>query len=494
MVDRTRRAWFVACVCAALVAAACTGAPRPQTLSASGQLQQPRTSDAEATTDSSLLTDAAGNPVAGATDAAGNPVAGAAGAGAATAGAGAAGGARVPGAGGPASIPMANLYTPADDRIGISNSTITLCGHAALIFAQAFDIRPEDLNVYWQMVHDRPGRLHGRDVHVTYEDDQYDPARALQAAENCKAKNPFLLLGGIGFDQIPFVRAWADQNKMLYFHHIAVGAGGEDKRYSFTSQPTVEQVGTAFGQYIASKYGSKKVGIFYRASEYWEPGQKTGRAVLDARRVDVVGSVSGQRNDSVYAAQIRALQGAGAEVVWVWENALAAAEFIKQAQAQNWYPTFVVFPFQTTLDVLGTDGLRSKIDGVSTWSAYRPGGYPAPYNFPEHAYDAEIKRFDAAMAKYRPGVKPNDILWQVWLSYKGLDDLLTRCGKDCSRNRLAGMLLAGDKVTIAPNCPVDFSRGNGHRGGFNTFMTMEAYNAGGTPNYRTTKWCTESLG
>ena len=100
----------------------------------------------------------------------------------------------------------ANLYSGADNTRGITPDQIVMCAHAALIFAQAFDIRPEDLNVYWTDLNARGG-IFGRKVTMTFEDDAYSPSQAVTAAENCKAKNPFLLMGGIGFDQIPAVRA-----------------------------------------------------------------------------------------------------------------------------------------------------------------------------------------------------------------------------------------------------------------------------------------------
>ena len=34
---------------------------------------------------------------------------------------------------------------------------ITMCGHAALTYAAAFDTRPEDLNVYWEVVKEPAG-------------------------------------------------------------------------------------------------------------------------------------------------------------------------------------------------------------------------------------------------------------------------------------------------------------------------------------------------
>ena len=481
----------------AMTAAACTGAPRPERLAAgdgdgggggsADELAGATVEDTTVAPDGQVL-DAAGNPVAGP----GGSGRGPGGTAGRSGGPGGPGG-PTPGVPGADGIVPANLFGPAQDRIGITDTTIKICGHAALIFASAFNTRPEDINLYWQDLAARGG-VHGRNVEATYEDDRYDPAAAVQAAETCKTKNPFFILGGIGFDQIPAVRNWAEQNKQLYLHHIAVGAGGEDKQYSFTPQPTVEQVGVASGEFLVSKYGTKRIGIVYRNSENWDPGYEAGTAYLKRNGVNVVAELPVERNASVYSSQVLTLQNRGAEVVWFWENALAAAEFIKQSHNQGYHPTFVVFPFQTTLDVLAEDTYRSPIDGVATWPAYKPGGYTGAAAFPGTGYQEEIQRFEAAMRKYRPGVAPNDILWQVWLANKGIEDLLQRCGRDCTRNKFAGVLMSY-RATVAPSCPVDFPRGGGHRGGFNVFMTQEAFNPGGgaPPAFRNTSWCREHL-
>ena len=390
------------------------------------------------------------------------------------------------GSGGPG-FTDADLYSGSANTQGISDTEIRLCAHAALVFASAFDTRPEDLNVYWEMVRDAGG-IHGRNMAVTYEDDAYNPSQAVAAAERCAAKNPALLLGGIGFDQIPAVRNWAEQNKMLYFHHIAVEKGLEGKRYSFTGLPSVEQTGKVFGEYLVEKYRSNRIGIVWRQSENWEPGHRAGVQVLRDNRANVVADMPVTQNQAVYSQQLLELIREEAEIVWVWENALAAAELIQQAKNQGYNPTWVVFPFQTTLDVTG----EVDIEGIAAWPAYAQGGYGGD-PFPEHGYNAEIARFEAAMAKYRPGVKPNDILWQVWIANKAIHDLFDTCGRDCTRNRLAGIFLSGLKTHIEPNCPVDHSRADsygGHKGGY-LFYTLAgtAHPAGFV--FQTTQWCTE---
>ncbi|HUR49489.1 MAG TPA: ABC transporter substrate-binding protein [Acidimicrobiales bacterium] len=394
----------------------------------------------------------------------------------------------VGGSGGTAQpIRDADLYAGADNTIGITPNEIRMCAHAALTFAQAFDTRPEDLNVYWEQVN-AAGGIFGRKVQVTYEDDAYKPDQAVTAAETCKSKNIFLLLGGIGFDQIPAVRAWAEANKMLYFHHMAVEAGLAGKRYSFTGLPSVENIGRAFGEHILAKYKDKKIGILWRRSENWEPGYRAGKAFLERAGIQVVADLPVTQNQAVYNQEIVALRDRGAEVVWVWENALGAGEVIFQAQNQDYHPhKWVVFPFQTTLDVVGPE----PIDGVAAWSAYTQGGFK---EFADQGYGAEIARFEAAYAKHRPGVKTNDILWQVWVANKSLHDMFERCGPQCTRNRMAGIFLSGFKATVPPNCPVDFTRPDsfgGHLGG-HAFFTMESTTRNGA-SFRTTSWCREHL-
>ena len=496
MVNPANRAKLVALAMAlAVVAAACSGSLPNRDKAAQDQLKAGESAEAggETTTPApGAVETTAPAPGAPAAPAPGQPAPRAGGGGAAAANSAVAttgaGTSTVGGSGGTAQpIRDANLYSGADNTTGITPNLIRLCAHAALTFAQAFDTRPQDLNVYWQAVNDAGG-IFGRKVEVTYEDDAYSPQNAVTAAENCKAKDIFLLLGGIGFDQIPAVRTWAEANKVLYFHHMAVEAGLQGKRYSFSGLPSVDKMGRAFGEYLTSKYSDKKLGIVWRRSENWEPGYRSGKAYLDSKKAQIVADLPVNKDQTVFTQQIVALRDRGTEVVWLWENALVAAEFIQQAKNQGFRPQkWVVFPFQTTLDIVGPE----PIDGVAAWSAFTQGGFK---EFGEHGYGAEIARFEAAYAKYRPGVKTNDILWQVWVGNKAMHDMFERCGAQCTRNRLAGILLSGFKATVPPNCEVDYTRPDsfgGHLGG-HQFFTMEATNRN-TASFRTTSWCRERL-
>lgn len=386
----------------------------------------------------------------------------------------------------------ADLYSDEAKVVGITDEVIRLCGHAALTLGSAFDTREQDLNVYWEMVNDSGG-IHGRRVEMEWEDDAYSPNQAVTAAETCRSRDPFLLLGGIGFDQIPAVRNWAEQNEMLYLHHIATEPA-EASTYAFTLSPSVELTGKAFGEHIGSTYGDRRIGILYRQSENWAPGRAAGVAELKRRGVEPVADLPVNNGQGVYSQQIAELQRKEADVVWIWENALNAAQIIQQSANQGYRPRWVVFPFQTTLDVLSDDAVDEPIDGVATWPSYAPGGYGGA--FPKWGFDAEIARFEEAYREYRPGVRPNDILWQVWVGNRVLHRMFEACGPDCNRNRFAGMMLDGYQDQVDPACPVDFadrrSRG-GHAGAFSFFAQRTSERDSGLV-WGTTRYCAPTLG
>ena len=375
----------------------------------------------------------------------------------------------VPKDGGP---PVADLFKANEDKIGLHDDKIVFCAHAATSFGPAFNTSEADLNVYWEEV----GKINGRNVEITFENDNYDPTTARQAAQACKEKNPFVLLGGIGFDQIPAVRKFAEDNRMPYFHHIA--AEDLSKKFAFSSLPSVNKVGDFAGQWVVKKFKGKKVGVIYRESENWEPGHQTflKRLKDNGMTVPPEADLGVVKNQGAYANEIRQLNlDYGAEVVFLWENALAATAIIQQAKSQDYHPQFVIFPFNVTTDVIGDDMLNPPVHGIATWPAYSPGDYGGTFS----PYADEIKRMEQVYAQRRPGIQVTDIHWQVWLAWRDLHTILEECGRDCTRNKFVGLLLwrPYELKETKPSCPVDFTR-NGHVGGFWATM-FTAYAKGG---------------
>jgi ABC-type branched-subunit amino acid transport system substrate-binding protein len=361
-------------------------------------------------------------------------------------------------------VPTAQLYSGDADRIGITDKTITLCGHAATTYGPAFNIGAKDLNVYWNWLNDHGG-IYGRKINMSYQNDNYEPAQAVQAAQKCKDTNPFFLIGGIGFDQIPAVRQWAEQNKMLYIYHDAVMKGSAGLKYSFTALPSVEQIGRMFGELDLKQFKGKKVGILYRQSPNWQPGSDEFERVVKAGGGQIVAALPVQNQQANYVQNLVQLRSKGAQVVFAWENALATVEMLKQAQALDWHPDWLVFPFNLETNTLAQSSFAQPIWGVATWDAYAPFFHGGPYR----PYAKQLVEFERQYAQYDPNAHLSgdggDLLFLNWEGQAFLAYLLQKCGPDCTRNRLAGMLLAGFSYTTPPACPINFGTGDHHHGG-----------------------------
>jgi len=420
--------------------------------------------------------------------------------------------------------PEAHLYSGSDNTVGITNTSVQMCAHAALTFGPAFNIGASDLNVFWQMVNDPKndlyphtsgqGGIYNRKVQqpdgssgIAIQDDGYQPSHAVQAAENCQIQSggDFFLLSGIGFDQIPNVRVWAEQNHMLYIHHIATQARG--LQYSFTMLPTLEQVGTQFGQYYLTHLNGKKIGIIERQSSNWEPGVTTFKAALQAagELSNIVQDDPVTNNQGDYTKQVLDMKTHGADVVFIWENALAADQIIQQSSNQSYNPKWLLFPFNLTLYTLNQSGVdTSGMQGIVPWPAYTSssarcgsGGSGVTRNDADYGqYMEEIKAFEAAYAKYDPGANlcgdGGDLLFGTWEAWRQVADLLVKCGVDCNRNAIAGLMLNGYTSTVGANCTVNFGGGDHHHGGGPEDIYVVKQENGG-PGWVNTGYCESNI-
>jgi len=412
-------------------------------------------------------------------------------------GGGGTGGGSGGGSGGGASAFRSTLFSADRDLIGITKDEIRLCIHAALTYGAAFNTGEADLDVYWRALNEEKGGVFGRKVRVVYVNDNYNPDTARAEVTRCNDDHkPFLVLGGIGFDQIPSVRNWAEENKMLYIHHTATIKGAENKKYSYSGLPTTEKMGEMFAELAISKFKNKRIAIIKRASDNWEPGVVAFKALAKKYSLNIVYERPVQINQGNYSSEIQDLRSSNvnAQVVWVWLNALETTQFVKQARAQQYAPTFMVFPFNLESQTLDSDALNPRMVGVGMYQAYSHEDDSGEFR----KYKTDIVEFKRQMAKYRPNADLSgvggDLIFLAWSGFKAVHRMLELCETDCSRNRMVETLY-NLKDTPAPSyCKVDFSRsGRPKHGGYRVSI-METYTAPDDKvNWRNTNTCVEHL-
>ncbi len=357
--------------------------------------------------------------------------------------------------------PVANLFTAEEDRVGMTDSEIRICMHAAFIFGEAFDNRPDDEKVYWQMVNDAGG-IDGRQVNIRLEDDAYAADQGRAAADTCKEWGAYMILSGVGFDVIPAVREWAETNRQLYFHSMATEDGAKDKNFSFAVAPTLQTMGRQIAQFLSTNHKGKSFAVLSRNSPNWDGALDTFKAELKKRGHEVVAERRVNNGQTSYLAEITELRQecpAAECVVFANENVLNFAQIYQQAEGQGYRPRWFNYGFQLVNDTLGSGAARDP--AVQAW-------YPTPafdlYNEIEQPWWDEIQRMKAAYEKYRPQKEPNDVDWMFWVTFKALHRMLLDCGADCTRNALVGMLLDGYQATVDPLCEANFAEGHNHFG------------------------------
>jgi hypothetical protein len=202
------------------------------------------------------------------------------------------------------------------------------------------------------------------------------------------------------------------------------------------------------------------------------------------------------QNKGSYLQDIVELQRQGADVVWLWLNALESTTFITQAKAQGFSPNFMVFPFNLTTQTLGDNALNPPLVGVNMSNAYSKGDYAGPFA----PYADDMRLFEAQYRTYRPNVDVGgvggDLLFLNWSAQKALHRVLLACGPDCTRNRFIDALRTFSGQATSSACATDFTRpgpGNDRRGGW-VASVMEAYRApSGSVNLRNVATCVEHL-
>jgi ABC-type branched-subunit amino acid transport system substrate-binding protein len=384
-----------------------------------------------------------------------------------------------------------NLFNAKANLRGITSNTVTVCGHAPLTLGYAINTKPEDELVFWNYLNANGG-IYGRKFNVTLEDDQYTATGGVPAAQKCAAKNPFMIFGALGSDVIPPVRQWAEQNKELYLYGFTVRAGSEKFRYSFTNTISSEDLSSVIADLASDKLPGKKVGIVWRNSSNFQPARDRFIAEIKKRGGDVVADVPVAQNQGSYSQEILTLQQKGAEVVYVLEDAFTQLAIIRQGKSQQYNPHWMVFGFNVQTKGLGNDALNPPLMGSNLAPPYECHHFTGPYA----SYGAEIKVFEAAYAKYSPNTDlcgiAGDVAWQSWVEFKNMAGLFVACGRDCTRNRFAGVMESGYAGTTGAACAVNFS-GDGHHGGFRADL-FEAYAvSSGNAGWRPIRRCVKAL-
>jgi branched-chain amino acid transport system substrate-binding protein len=246
--------------------------------------------------------------------------------------------------------PTANgTPTAAAEGPGITDTEIILGADCILAgsMGAVYATIPETVEAYFKYINETQGGVCGREIVYKVEDNQDDPAKAVEAVRKLVEEDEvFAMVGSLGDGAHPAVWDYLNEKGVP---DILVSAGshmfGDDPEgHPWTVQmiPSNKIEGVFFGQYISENLPGKKVAILYsnimQGYDHLE-GVKEG---LDPDKNEIVSEQSYEITAVSISSQVTNMKNSGAEVVTTVASPGYTAQAMQQADRLGWHPHWLI--------------------------------------------------------------------------------------------------------------------------------------------------------
>jgi branched-chain amino acid transport system substrate-binding protein len=233
--------------------------------------------------------------------------------------------------------------TPGGPVPGITDTEIILGTHFAQsgTYGAAFAPVLSGLEAYFKYVNAEEGGVCGRQIVFKAEDDNYDPAKAVEVVRKLVEEDKvFAIIAGLGTAAHSAVWDYLNEQGvpdlwiMSGAHKWAADPIGHP--WSVAILPDYYVEGTIVGRYISDNMPGKKVGILYQNDDFGKDelaGLKNG---LDATKNQLVSEQSYESTAVDIRSQVNNLKNAGVQVVHGACIPGYCAQLIKAARDMGW--------------------------------------------------------------------------------------------------------------------------------------------------------------
>jgi branched-chain amino acid transport system substrate-binding protein len=232
---------------------------------------------------------------------------------------------------------------------GITDTEIVLGADCPLAGAMGavYATIPQTVEAYFRYINDTQGGVCGRKIVYKVEDNQDDPAKAMEVVRKLVEQDEvFAMVGSLGDSPHPATWDYLNENGVPDIL-VSVGShmfGADPEGHPWTVQmiPSNKIEGVFFGEYISENLPGKKVAVFYpnimQGYDHLE-GVKDG---LDPDKNEIVSEQSYEVSAVTISSQVNNMKNSGAEVVTTVASPGFTAQAIKQADRLGWHPQWVI--------------------------------------------------------------------------------------------------------------------------------------------------------
>ncbi|MGH9246256.1 MAG: ABC transporter substrate-binding protein [Acidimicrobiales bacterium] len=335
------------------------------------------------------------------------------------------------------------------DTTGVTDNEIRIGVHAPITGAAAIpqETFRQGIGLYAEHINAQGG-INGRRVRVIFEDDQFDPNRAVAVCKKMVEQDKvFLLVGAAGSDQIDACSFYAAQVGVPY---LSAGVHERGDRGTLGDRSTYFAISLSYEQQIPilvnlinTDFRGQSAAVvvadnpsitsFYERSV--DALRRAGVTVADARRI--------QKNANTQQANAHATAvcASGAKVV-VWNaSPTTLITFASQAslaldnRAQPCRLRFVGPGLTNGINLVATAGCPTgQLDGAQFLSPF-PGS---------DTYDNEFRQAFQRRTGRAPG-NGDDLAWGLWAAEKQIAAMLAAPGRTLSRQSFMAALATGQR-------------------------------------------------
>ena len=239
--------------------------------------------------------------------------------------------------------------TAAAEVPGITDTEILLGADCILAgsMGAVYATIPQTVEAYFKYINDTQGGVCGRKIVYKLEDNQDDPAKAMEVVRKLVEQDKvFAMVGSLGDSPHPATWDYLNENGVPDIL-VSVGShmfGDDPEGHPWTVQmiPSNKIEGVFFGEYISENLPGKKVAVFYpnimQGADHLQ-GVKDG---LDPDKNEIVSEQSYEVSDVSVSSQVSNMKNSGAEVVTTVASPGFTAQAIKQADRLGWHPQWVI--------------------------------------------------------------------------------------------------------------------------------------------------------
>jgi branched-chain amino acid transport system substrate-binding protein len=289
---------------------------------------------------------------------------------------------------------------------------------------------------YFVMLNDKGG-INGRKVTLISLDDGYSPPKTFEQTRRLvEQENVAFIFSSLGTPTGIVVHKYLNEHKVPQIFQASGAtfwADPEHFPWSIGWQPNYQTEGAIYGRYLLRHDPEARVAVLYQnddAGRDYVKGFHIGLGEEAAKKM-IVAVATYEVTDPTLDAQIVALQGSGARVLFNNSTPKFAAQAIRKAFDIGWKPQQFLMSVATSVSAVMEPAGLEKGQGIIT------AQYLKDPNDTQWQDDAAMKDWRAFMEKYYPeGNLADSFNVTGYATAQTLARLLRQCGDDLSRENI----------------------------------------------------------